>query len=51
MSKLLKKEIFYFGGHKLDCRVQEEKGHKFLQIDVKRNRKLIDWIEVPLEEK
>ena len=50
MSKILEKKDFYFGGHKIECRITEEKKHKFLQIDVKKSRKLMDWVEIPLEE-
>ena len=48
MSKILKKECFFFGGHKIECRIEQDKHRQYLQIDVKKSRKLVDWIEIPL---
>lgn len=49
MSKIIKKDKLYFAGYTIFLRVEEEKGLRFFQIDIKKHRKLIDWIEIPLD--
>lgn len=51
MSKILKKETFFFGGHKFEFRELMDDGKRYLNLDVKKGNELLDWVEIPLKDR